>query len=125
MKLLVGVTVCLALVAGSAVAQGTFNSGRKSGFGAWSPKPNTSASPYGGSPHSSPYGVPSYGSSDDGAPASRYKPKIYGAPEPPKAPGFEPYKPFKAGSVYGRPSGAGGVSGAKDCERSVYINACR
>jgi hypothetical protein len=50
------------------------------------------------------------------------------APRPPASPslptpgGFKPYEPFKGSSVYTQPKPA--TSGAKPCERSVYVNAC-
>lgn len=115
MKLLIGLTLSLTLAAGSAAAQGTFNNGRKPSTGFGTPSSNPPSS----------YGAPAYGSAaDDATSPSRYKPKIYGAPEAPKAQGFEPYKPYTGGSVYSSPSTSGGASGAKDCERSVYTNAC-
>jgi hypothetical protein len=44
---------------------------------------------------------------------------------PPAAEGFKPYEPFRGGSVYSQPRRTyGGTSGAKDCELSVYVNAC-
>ncbi len=117
MKHVVSRTMTIALSAvvslvlgGQAAAQGTFNNGaKKGGFSAARP------------PQAVPtYGVPSVNS----APASRSDgvPRIYGAPEAPRAKGFEPYKPPTAGSTYGRPPGS--ASGAKPCETSVYVNAC-
>jgi hypothetical protein len=38
------------------------------------------------------------------------------------SPGFKPYEPYKGSSVYATPKPAAG--GAKDCELSVYVNAC-
>lgn len=103
------VTLALALsglACAGASAQGTFNPGgampRSSspaggGFGAPSTYPRTGA----------------YGS----APAH---PATIGAPQQPTP--FKPYEPPKYGSPYGAMPAA--PHGAKDCELSVYVNAC-
>jgi len=93
LKLIIIATAALALAAGPALAQGSFNNGKKPA-GAWRPaKPTTSLG------DSSIYRSPSstYGSSPT-APTA----KIYGAPEPPKPQGFKPYQPYKPTSVYGK-----------------------
>ena len=110
LKRLIGLTVSVALAAGPAAAQGTFSpEGEPSStFGSGAPKPGARPSTY---------GVPAQ------PPATASKPRTYWGPEAPKAPGFEPYKPFAGSSVYARPSGSGS-SGAKPCESSVYANAC-
>jgi hypothetical protein len=106
LKLIVAFTVVAALAAGPALAQGTFNNGRKpaTGFGT----PSSSA----------PQPAPSYGQ----APSTAGKPKTYGTP-PAAGGGFKPYEPFKPGSVYS--SQTPSASGAKPCETSVYTNACK
>ena len=105
MKLIVLVTVVAALAAGPALAQGTFNNGRKpaTGFGA----PSSSAP------------RPSYGVDADQAPSGSAR--RYGTP-PSAGGGFKPYEPYKSSSVYASPKPS--TSGAKPCETSVYVNAC-
>jgi hypothetical protein len=106
LKLPIGLVVTLALVAGPAAAQGTFNNGKKPGtFGTPTPAP----APY------KPY-VPSYGA----APAA--KPRSPGMAEAPDAPTFKPYQPYKPASTYGAPKPPS--YGAKPCETSVYVNSC-
>ena len=64
------------------------------------------------------------------APATPTWPALPGQPKPapslvaPPAPtpGFKPYEPYKGSSVYAAPKPASG--GAKDCQLSVYVNAC-
>ena len=72
-----------------------------------------------------------YGSSKKAAPSFSRAPSpssVPGFPAPPKPPSppptptFKPYEPYKAGSVYAAPKPATG--GARDCELSVYVNAC-
>jgi hypothetical protein len=109
LKLILAFAAVAALVAGPALAQGTFNDGRKP---AGSPY-GVGSSPAYGAPSSS-SSRPSYGA----APTQR----IYGAPEPPKAEGFKPYKPYQGGSTYASPRTP--AYGAKPCETSVYANAC-
>ena len=106
MKLIVVFTGAMALAAGPALAQGTFNSGRKpaTGFGA----------PASGPAAPSPY-KPSYGQ----APSAGRTP---GAPSTMGEPAFKPYQGYKGGSVYSSKPSA--TPGAKPCETSVYVNAC-
>lgn len=106
--------LALTLAAGPAAAQGTFGSKPKQ---TWNPGGSAGSAT---APRS--YGVPAPGVPPISSPNATSK--IYGAPEPPKARGFEPYKPFTGSSVYSRPAGSGAASGARDCERSVYTNAC-
>lgn len=105
MKLIALVTVIAALAAGPALAQGTFNNGRKpaTGFGA----PSSSAP------------RPSYGVEPPQAASGSAR--TYGTP-PPAGGGFKPYEPYKSSSVYASPKPS--TSGAKPCETSVYVNAC-
>lgn len=104
MKLMLSIAICAALAAGPALAQGTFNNGRK---------PSTFGSPSQAAKPSAPkYGSPSSSSS---------RPKTYGTP--PEAPGYKPYEGYKGSSVYSSKPQAPG--GAKPCETSVYVNACK
>lgn len=108
MKLQVGVIVALALAAGPAAAQGTFNNGQQPRtFG---PSTPSTPKPAGGF-------VPSYG----GQPAAG-QPRRPGLAEAPAAPAFKPYQPYSGSSVYGAPRSPS--TGAKPCETSVYVNAC-
>ncbi|MBX3482198.1 hypothetical protein [Phenylobacterium sp.] len=96
------------LVAGPAMAQGTFSPGQKPG------------STFGGSASPSTPKPGSYLPSTPPAPAAKPR-TTYGAPEAPTAKGFEPYKPFSGSSVYSSPS----ASAKPDpCKTSVYMNAC-
>ena len=97
MKLIVAFAAVAALTAGPALAQSAYG-----------------IRPTPGSGSASTYHPPSYGS----APTQ----KIYGAPEPPKAPGFKPYEPYKPGSTYASPKPPS--NGSKPCTTSVYVNAC-
>ncbi|WP_421935586.1 hypothetical protein [Phenylobacterium sp.] len=103
MKLIALFAVAAALTAGPALAQGTFNNGRKpaTGFGA----PSFSAPSY---------GVEAHQPQSGGA-------RTYGTP-PSAGGGFKPYEPYKSSSVYASPKPS--TSGAKPCETSVYVNAC-
>ena len=107
MKLIVVFTAAMALAAAPALAQGTFNNGRKpaTGFGtpsSSSPQPAPSKPRYGQ--------APSTAGRTPGAPATMGEPS------------FKPYQGYKGGSVYSsKPPPA---SGAKPCETSVYMNAC-
>jgi hypothetical protein len=106
LKLIVAFALAATLAAGPALAQGTFNNGRKpaTGFGT----PSSAAQPY----------RPSYGQ----APSTAGQPKTYGAPSTMGEPAFKPYQGYKGGSVYSsKPPRA---PGAKPCETSVYVNAC-
>jgi hypothetical protein len=107
LKLIVAFTVVAALAAGPALAQGTFNNGKKpaTGFG----------SPSSGQAAPSPY-KPSYGQ----APSTAGR--TPGAPSTMGEPAFKPYQGYKAGSVYA--SKPPPRPGAKPCETSVYVNAC-
>ncbi|MBL8553375.1 MAG: hypothetical protein JNL41_03785 [Phenylobacterium sp.] len=100
--------VALALAAGPAVAQGTFSPGQKPG------------STFGGSAPSTARKPGSYLPPAASAPAAKPR-AAYGAPEAPKAGGFEPYKPFSGSSVYLSPNGA---RRSDPCETSVYVDAC-
>jgi len=107
LKLILAISVSAALAAGPALAQGTFNNGRKpvTGFGT----PSSSAPQTGG------YKPPGQ------APAAGGQPRTYGAPA--AAGGFKPYEGYKGSSVYSsKPSPP---AGAKPCETSVYVNACK
>jgi hypothetical protein len=104
LKLIVAFAAVAALTAGTAMAQSAYGKRPTPGPG--------SGSIY--RPPSSGYSAPSYGS----APTQR----IYGAPEPPKAEGFKPYKPYQGGSTYASPKPPS--YGARPCETSVYVNAC-
>ena len=106
LKLMLSIAVCAALTAGPALAQGTFNNGRKpSTFGSPSSQATKPAAPkYGQAPSSSAGGSRTYGT-------------------PPAAPGYKPYEGYKASSVYSsKPQTPGG---ARPCETSVYVNACK
>lgn len=120
MKYAIGLIAALALVAGPAAAQGTFGSQPRQTF---NPGGATASSPSGAPSRPSSYGAPAA----SGGPSSRYQSpqRIYGAPEAPKAEGFKPYKPFTGSSTYASPYGSSKPAGAKDCERSVYTNACK
>ena len=106
MKPLFAATLALALAAGPALAQGTFNPGGAQGtFNPGGRQPAKPASPGFG---------------------------VYNPAPPPKAPttpaqpapgGFKPYEPYKGSSVYGAPKPAS--PGAKPCQTSVYVNACK
>ena len=50
------------------------------------------------------------------------KPAAASAPSLSPSSGFKPYEPYKGSSVYAAPKPASG--GAKDCQLSVYVNAC-
>lgn len=110
MKLIVAFAVTAALTAGPALAQGTFNNGRKpaTGFGA----PSSQAGTMGGY-------RPSYGQE----PSSGARRPSYGAPSTMGEPAFKPYEGYRGGSVYSSKPKA--PSGAKPCETSVYVNACK
>ena len=98
MKLIVVFTAAMALAAAPALAQGTFNNGRKPATGFGTPS------------SSSPQPAPSTAGRTPGAPATMGEPS------------FKPYQGYKGGSVYSsKPPPA---SGAKPCETSVYVNAC-
>jgi hypothetical protein len=96
LKLLIGLTLFVALAAGAASAQGTFSKPPKSTFGSWAPAPKAPASPSLADayrPHPTP------------TPAT--KPKSAMAPEPASPPAFKPYEPWKPtppASVYGPPA---------------------
>lgn len=105
MKLIALVTVVVALGAGPALSQGTFNNGRKPATGFGSPSSSAPKPSYGVAPHQ--------------APSSSAK--AYGTP-PSAGGGFKPYEPYKSSSVYSSPKPSS--SGAKPCETSVYVNAC-
>ena len=111
MKLIVAFAAVAALTAGPALAQSSFNKP----LGSWTPgSPGSSGASSGHRAPSPSYSTPSYGSEPTQ--------KIYGAPEPPKAPGFKPYEPYEPGSTYASPKPPS--YGSKPCETSVYVNAC-
>lgn len=84
-RALVLAAVALSLAAGPALGQGTFNPGGKTG--SW--KPATPA------PKPRPHETPST-TLPKPAPPSKSKPG-----DPPQAPGFKPYEPWKPKSVFG------------------------
>lgn len=120
MKRRICLILTVAALASPAAAQGTFG-----------PKPKQTFNPgsaMGAGPSRAPSQPYAYGAPPSSAgPSSRYQSqqRIYGAPEAPKAEGFKPYKPFTSGSTYASPYGGSKPAGAKDCERSVYTNACK
>lgn len=80
MKLLIGLTVSLTLLAGAAAAQGSFSPNRKpTGWEAPSSKARPTTSPY--MPQATPY-----------TPA---KPRTYGPPAAATPPAFKAYEPWK------------------------------
>jgi len=104
LKLILSLSVCAALATGPALAQGTFNNGRKpSTFGSPTTQPQPGYKP---------------STSDQGSTTSRSR--TYG--QPPEAAGYKPYEGYKSSSVYSSKPAAPG--GAKPCETSVYVNAC-
>lgn len=108
LKLIVAFAVTAALAAGPALAQGTFNNGKKPATGFGTPSSGAGATP-------SPYRPPSYGQ----APSAGRTP---GAPSTMGEPAFKPYQGYKGGSVYASPKPS--TPGARPCETSVYVNAC-
>lgn len=106
MKLQLVLIAAAVMAASPAAAQGTFSPGQKPGSTFGSGAPSGASKPRSYLP-------------EPAAPSSR--PRTYGAPEAPKSPGFEPYKPFSGSSVYSRPNGA---PRQDPCKTSVYVNAC-
>jgi hypothetical protein len=102
MKTVPAALLTLALCAGPAAAQGTFNPGGRQ------PARTT----------------PSL--ADAYKPAPTYRPvpayRTPGAPSLGSDAAFEPYDPYRGVSVYRTPQP--GRMGAPPCETSVYINAC-
>jgi len=106
LRLIVAFTVTAALAAGPALAQGTFNNGRKPATGFGTPSSSAPAAP---APYR-PYGQPPSAGRTPGAPSTMGEPA------------FKPYQGYKGGSVYSSKPPA--APGAKPCETSVYVNAC-
>jgi len=110
LKLILAFAAAAALTAAPAMAQGTFNNGRKpaTGFGAPS------------SPSAGTMGAykPTYGQE----PSAGARRPSYGAPSTMGEPAFKPHQGYKGSSVYSSKPQAS--PGAKPCETSVYVNAC-
>jgi hypothetical protein len=97
--------VIVAGVAGALIGAGAAAAAPHKGFG-------------GGWPDSSAKRTPSMA---DAFPQKASEPSRHRSYTVPEA---QPFKPYKPKSVYSHPSGYGAAHGAKDCELSVYVNAC-